>query len=107
MKNLATTALVSTNIVKSIVESIVDTLFDSGMEKVVNDTSSSLDGKDKVFLNGEWVGVCEDSLFFAAELRRKRRRKELTYQVIPIHFIDFIAFEFLHFEILYVRLLVH
>lgn len=81
VKNLATTALVSTNIVKSVVESIVDTLFDSGMEKVVNDTSSSLDGKDKVFLNGEWVGVCEDSLFFAAELRRKRRRKELPYQV--------------------------
>ncbi|MBA0789929.1 hypothetical protein Gohar_014608 [Gossypium harknessii] len=81
VKNLATTALVSTNIVKSVVESIVDTLFDSGMEKVVNDTSSSLDGKDKVFLNGEWVGVCEDSLFFAAELRRKRRRKELPNQV--------------------------
>ncbi|KAK8343799.1 hypothetical protein V6Z11_A07G038200 [Gossypium hirsutum] len=81
VKNLATTALVSTNIVKSVVESIVDTLFDSGMEKVVNDTSSSLDGKDKVFLNGEWVGVCEDSLFFAAELRRKRRRRELPYQV--------------------------
>ncbi|KAE8718911.1 DNA-directed RNA polymerase D subunit 2b [Hibiscus syriacus] len=77
VKNLATTALVSTNIV----ESIVEKLFDSGMEKVVNDTSRSLDGKDKVFLNGEWVGVCEDSLSFAAELRRKRRRKELSFQV--------------------------
>ncbi|KAL4302856.1 hypothetical protein GQ457_10G002960 [Hibiscus cannabinus] len=77
VKNLATTALVSTNIV----ESIVEKLFDSGMEKVVNDTSSSLDGKDKVFLNGEWVGVCENSLSFAAEIRRKRRRKELPYQV--------------------------
>ncbi|KAK8559872.1 hypothetical protein V6N13_016605 [Hibiscus sabdariffa] len=77
VKNLATTALVSRNVV----ESIVDKLFDSGMEKVVNDTSSSLDGKDKVFLNGEWVGVCEDSLSFVAELRRNRRRKELPYQV--------------------------
>ncbi|GMI89262.1 OVEREXPRESSOR OF CATIONIC PEROXIDASE 1, DEFECTIVE IN MERISTEM SILENCING 2 [Hibiscus trionum] len=77
VKNLSTTALVSTNIV----ESIVEKLFDSGMEKVVNDTSSSLDGKDKVFLNGEWVGVCENSFSFAAEFRRKRRRKELPHQV--------------------------
>ncbi|XP_022729296.1 DNA-directed RNA polymerases IV and V subunit 2-like isoform X1 [Durio zibethinus] len=77
VKNLATTALVSTNIV----ESIVDKLFDSGMEEVVNDTSSSLDGKDKVFLNGEWIGVCEDSLSFVAEVRRKRRAKKLPQQV--------------------------
>ncbi|OMO90703.1 hypothetical protein COLO4_18947 [Corchorus olitorius] len=77
VKNLATTGLVSTNIV----ESIVDKLFDSGMEKLVNDTSSSLDGKFKIFLNGEWVGVCEDSLSFAAEVRRKRRMTELPHQV--------------------------
>ncbi|OMO75680.1 hypothetical protein CCACVL1_16103 [Corchorus capsularis] len=77
VKNLATTGLVSTYIV----ESIVDKLFDSGMEKLVNDTSSSLDGKDKIFLNGEWVGVCEDSLSFAAEVRRKRRMTELPHQV--------------------------
>ncbi|OMO69360.1 hypothetical protein COLO4_29107 [Corchorus olitorius] len=77
VKNLATTGLVSTNIV----ESIVDKLFDSGMEELVNDTSSSLDGKDKIFLNGEWVGVCEDSLSFAAEVRRKRRMTELPHQV--------------------------
>ncbi|EOY29337.1 DNA-directed RNA polymerase isoform 2 [Theobroma cacao] len=77
VKNLATTGLVSTNIM----ESIVDKLFDSGMEELVNDTCSSLDGKDKVFLNGEWVGVCEDSLSFAAEVRRKRRSKEFPHQV--------------------------
>ncbi|OMO57303.1 hypothetical protein COLO4_35449 [Corchorus olitorius] len=77
VKNLATTGLVSTNIV----ESIIDKLFDSGMEKLVNDTSSSLDGKDKIFLNGEWVGICEDSLSFAAEVRRKRRMTELPHQV--------------------------
>ncbi|KAE8689903.1 DNA-directed RNA polymerase D subunit 2b [Hibiscus syriacus] len=76
VKNLATTALVSTNVV----EPIVDKLFGSGMEKVDSDTSSSVDGKDKVFLNGEWVGVCEDSLSFATELRRNRRRKELPFQ---------------------------
>ena len=68
-------------------EPIVGKLFDSRMEEVVDDTSSSLDGKDKVFLNGEWIGVCEDSLSFAAEVRRKRRRKELPYQVVPILFL--------------------
>ena len=88
MKNLATTALVSTNIV----EPIVDELFDSRMEEVVDDTSSSLNEKDKVFLNGEWVGVCEDSLLFAADVRRKRRKKELPYQVVPILFLRLHSF---------------
>ena len=54
-KNLAVTGVVSTNIS----ESLVDELFDSGMEKLVDDTYTKLDGKHKVFLNREWVGVCE------------------------------------------------
>ncbi|KAJ6749224.1 DNA-DIRECTED RNA polymerase I SUBUNIT 2 [Salix purpurea] len=54
-KKLAVTGVVSTNIS----ESLVDELFNSGMEKLVDDTYTKLDGKHKVFLNGEWVGVCE------------------------------------------------
>ncbi|KAL5770622.1 hypothetical protein ACOSP7_014776 [Xanthoceras sorbifolium] len=77
VKNLAVTGLVSTNIL----EPIVDQLSDCGMEKLVDDTSSSLEGKHKIFINGDWVGVCEDSLLFVAELRYKRRRKELPHQV--------------------------
>ncbi|GAV84304.1 RNA_pol_Rpb2_6 domain-containing protein/RNA_pol_Rpb2_7 domain-containing protein/RNA_pol_Rpb2_2 domain-containing protein/RNA_pol_Rpb2_1 domain-containing protein/RNA_pol_Rpb2_3 domain-containing protein/RNA_pol_Rpb2_4 domain-containing protein/RNA_pol_Rpb2_5 domain-containing protein [Cephalotus follicularis] len=77
VKNLAITGLVSTNIL----EPITDKLFDCGIEQLVDDTSSSLHGKDKVFLNGDWVGVCEDSLSFVAELRRMRRRKELPHQL--------------------------
>ncbi|KAJ8751808.1 hypothetical protein K2173_025998 [Erythroxylum novogranatense] len=77
VKNLAVTGLVSTNIS----EPIVDRLFDFGMEKLLDDTCSRLGRKDKVFLNGEWVGVCENSLMFASELRRMRRRKELPHQV--------------------------
>ncbi|KAK9290364.1 hypothetical protein L1049_008533 [Liquidambar formosana] len=77
VKNLAITGLVSTNVL----EPLVDKLLDCGMEELVNDTSALLCGKDKVFLDGDWVGVCEDSLSLVAELRRRRRRKELPHQV--------------------------
>ncbi|GLU01242.1 hypothetical protein SLE2022_185550 [Rubroshorea leprosula] len=77
VKNLAITGLVSTDTL----EPFVDTLFDCGMEKLVDDATTSLNRKCKVFLNGEWVGVCEDSLSFTAELRRKRRKKQFPHQV--------------------------
>jgi hypothetical protein len=31
------------------------------MEELVDDTTTVLGKKDKVFLNGDWVGVCSDS----------------------------------------------
>ncbi|XP_027355281.1 DNA-directed RNA polymerases IV and V subunit 2 [Abrus precatorius] len=77
VKNLAVTGLVSTDIS----ESIMPQLFDCGMEELVDDTSTYLGNKDKVFLNGDWVGVCPDSSSFVAELRSKRRRNELPHQV--------------------------
>ncbi|KAL6985162.1 DNA-directed RNA polymerases IV and V subunit 2 [Sarracenia purpurea var. burkii] len=77
VKNLAITGLVSTNAQ----EHFIDELLDCGMEKLVDDTSTLLSGKDKVFLDGNWVGVCEDSVSFVAELRRKRRRMEVPHQV--------------------------
>ncbi|KAF4348957.1 hypothetical protein CsatB_008552 [Cannabis sativa] len=77
VKNLGTTGLVSLEVA----ESLVSKLCDSGMEKLVNDTSTPLDGKDKVFLNGDWVGVCVDSLAFVWRLRKMRRRKELPREV--------------------------
>ncbi|KAA8515253.1 hypothetical protein F0562_018517 [Nyssa sinensis] len=77
VKNLAITGLVSTNVL----ESLVDELFDCGMEKLVDDTSTLLRGKVKVFLDGDWVGICEDSISFVAELRSKRRRQEVPHQV--------------------------
>lgn len=63
------------------VEPLISQFCHSGMEKLVDDTSTPLHGKDKVFLNGNWVGVCADSLTFVTELRRKRRRKQLPNQV--------------------------
>ncbi|XP_061365275.1 DNA-directed RNA polymerases IV and V subunit 2-like [Gastrolobium bilobum] len=77
VKNLAVTGLVSTNITGS----VLPQLFDCGMEELVEDTSTCLGNKDKVFLNGDWVGVCSDSISFVAELRSKRRRNELPHQV--------------------------
>lgn len=77
VKNLAVTGLVSSKTV----ENILPQLFDCGMEELVDDTSTNLSGKYKVFLNGDWVGVCADSSSFVAELRNKRRRNELPSQV--------------------------
>lgn len=89
VKNLATTGLVSTNVL----ESLIPQLLTCGMEKLVDDTFTSLRGKDKVFLNGDWVGVCEDSLSFVLELRRMRRRKKLPHQVFSCS-IPLISFKF-------------
>ncbi|KAJ4826469.1 hypothetical protein Tsubulata_019438 [Turnera subulata] len=77
VKNLAITGLVSTDLS----EPVVEKLFECGMDKVVDDVRTKLGGKDKVFLNGLWVGVCNDSCPFVAELRHMRRTKELPHQV--------------------------
>ncbi|XP_019167919.1 PREDICTED: DNA-directed RNA polymerases IV and V subunit 2 [Ipomoea nil] len=77
VKNLASLGLVSTNIL----ESFLDKLFDCGMEKLVDDTSTILHQKHKIFLDGDWVGVCGDSGLFVLKLRRMRRRGEVPYQV--------------------------
>lgn len=77
VKNLASMGLVSTIILKPFLE----TLFRCGMQKLVDDCATSLHGKQKVLLDGEWVGVCEDSALFVSKLRRKRRRNEVPHQV--------------------------
>lgn len=77
IKNLAGTALVST----TVREQLSDILLACGMEKLVNDTSTSLSGLDKVFVDGDWVGICKNSASFVAEFRRRRRRKEVPHQV--------------------------
>jgi DNA-directed RNA polymerase-4/5 subunit 2 len=77
VKNLSVTGVVSTNVT----ESILPQLFECGMEELVDDTTTVLGRKDKVFLNGDWVGVCSDSTSFVAELRNRRRKNELPHQV--------------------------
>lgn len=82
MKNLASMGLVSTTVLMPLLE----TLFRCGMQKLVDDCATSLHGKQKVLLDGDWVGVCEDSALFVSKLRRKRRRNEVPHQVGYDHF---------------------
>ncbi|CAH9063796.1 unnamed protein product [Cuscuta epithymum] len=77
VKNLASLGLVSTTILGP----FLDKLFGCGMEPVVDDTSTILQRKHKIFLDGDWVGVCEDSVYFVLKVRRMRRRGEVPVQV--------------------------
>ncbi|XP_042048531.1 DNA-directed RNA polymerases IV and V subunit 2-like isoform X1 [Salvia splendens] len=79
VKNLASLGLVSTKILE--LESILKRFHECGMENLVDDGSCLLDGKHKVFLDGDWVGVCKDSSSFVAKLRRKRRKMEIPDQI--------------------------
>ncbi|OVA01980.1 DNA-directed RNA polymerase [Macleaya cordata] len=78
VKNMAITGLVSTNLM----EPLMDKLLGCGMEELVDEPSSaSWKGKDKVFLNGDWVGVCNDSSSLVADLKSTRRSKGIPPQV--------------------------
>lgn len=77
VKNFSSTGLVSTNVPVN----LFDVLIKSGMKELVDDISTSLGGKHKVFVNGDWVGICDDAASLVADIRSKRRRKEIPYQV--------------------------
>ncbi|XP_047307059.1 DNA-directed RNA polymerases IV and V subunit 2-like [Impatiens glandulifera] len=77
VKNLAITGLVSTNMT----EPLERMLYDCGLEKLILETSITLSGKYKVFLNGNWVGVCKDSVSFTENVRSRRRVNEALHQV--------------------------
>ncbi|XP_073306996.1 DNA-directed RNA polymerases IV and V subunit 2-like [Primulina huaijiensis] len=79
VKNLASLGLVSTNVLEK--DGLLRKLRQCGMENLVDDTSTSLKGKQKVLLDGDWVGVVENSAPFVVKLRRKRRRMEVPHQV--------------------------
>lgn len=63
---------------------ILGKLYACGMKKLLDESSEILSGKHKVFLNGEWVGVCDDSITLVTALRNKRRRGKLPHQVLFI-----------------------
>ncbi|KVI09777.1 DNA-directed RNA polymerase, subunit 2 [Cynara cardunculus var. scolymus] len=77
VKNFSSTGLVSTNVP----ENLFDVLIKCGMKELVDDISTSLGGKHKVFVNGDWVGICDDAASLVDVIRSKRRRKEIPYQV--------------------------
>lgn len=72
--------IVSTNVVEH--EGLLRKFIECGMEKLSDDSSNLLDRKQKVFLDGDWIGTCKDSSSFVAKLRRKRRRMDIPFQVI-------------------------
>ncbi|KAK9061257.1 hypothetical protein SSX86_018437 [Deinandra increscens subsp. villosa] len=77
VKNLASTGVVSVNIQVN----LLDILMRSGMEELADDNSISLGKKHKIFVNGDWVGVCDNAASLVDDLRSKRRKKEVHYQV--------------------------
>ncbi|CDP07172.1 unnamed protein product [Coffea canephora] len=77
VKNLASLGLVST----TVLESLLDKLLDCGLKLLLDDTSSSTHEEHKIFLDGDWIGTCKDSALFVAELKNKRRSKEIPQQV--------------------------
>lgn len=78
MKNLAVTALVSSRSD----EPILDKLVSCGMEKLDQISVTLLSNVDKVFLNGDWIGVCSDSKSFVTSLRHMRRSQQIDSQVL-------------------------
>ncbi|KAL8193189.1 hypothetical protein R6Q57_027093 [Mikania cordata] len=84
VKNLASTCIVSINIQVN----LLDMLIKSGMEELVDDNSISFGEKHKVFVNGDWVGICDDAASLVDDFRSKRRRKEVHYQVVEIKLDD-------------------
>ncbi|ONK73942.1 uncharacterized protein A4U43_C03F1170 [Asparagus officinalis] len=77
VKNLSVTALVSS----SINEPVLDKLVSCGMEKLDQISVSSLSKTYKIFLNGDWIGVCSDSRLFVLNFRQMRRAQEINSQV--------------------------
>ncbi|KAL5720416.1 DNA-directed RNA polymerase [Ranunculus cassubicifolius] len=72
VKNLAVTGLVSTNVMPPSLSKLIE----CGMETLGDNPSSlSLKDKDRIFLNGERIGVCRDAGLFVSALRHKRRSK--------------------------------
>ncbi|KAJ1704557.1 hypothetical protein LUZ63_004336 [Rhynchospora breviuscula] len=77
VKNLAVTALLSTKITSPMEEHLVSI----GMIKLDTISLSDVNKSDKVFLNGQWVGVCSDPAEFVSKLRLMRRSKIINPQV--------------------------
>ena len=79
MKNLAVTAMVS-SVVKE--PPLIDTFVDCGMMKLdENITLQDISGKDRIFLNGNLLGVCADPGEFISRFRSLRRSKQIEPQV--------------------------
>jgi DNA-directed RNA polymerase IV and V subunit 2 len=77
VKNLAVTAIVSSLVGKP----SIDTFVSCGMKKLDEIPLQEICGKDKIFLNGNLLGVCADPGEFVLCLRNMRRSMEIDSQV--------------------------
>ncbi|TVU42988.1 hypothetical protein EJB05_09417, partial [Eragrostis curvula] len=77
VKNLAVTAMVSTLVRKP----LIDIFVSCGMKKMDELTVQEIGGKDKIFLNGNLLGVCTDPCEFVLRLRSMRRTAQIHSQV--------------------------
>lgn len=77
VKNLAVTAMISSLVRKP----LVDTFLSCGMKELEEIPVHEISGKDKIFLNGNLLGVCEDPGEFVLRLRSMRRSMQIDSQV--------------------------
>lgn len=77
VKNLAVTAIVSSKTTSPMEEHLVSI----GMVKLDSISLTDVNKKEKVFLNGDWIGVCSDSADFVSKFRSMRRSKIINPQV--------------------------
>jgi DNA-directed RNA polymerase beta subunit len=77
VKNLAVSALVS-SVMK---EPLLDLFVSCGMKKLDEGLVQELGGKDKIFLNGNLIGLCAYPGEFVMHLRNMRRSKQIDPQV--------------------------
>ncbi|KAL6658948.1 hypothetical protein ACP70R_002988 [Stipagrostis hirtigluma subsp. patula] len=77
VKNLAVTAMISSVVRKP----LIGTFVSCGMEKLDEIPLQEICGKDRVFLNGNLLGVCAEPGEFVLHLRSMRRSKQIDSQV--------------------------
>ncbi|KAJ1267478.1 hypothetical protein BS78_07G059400 [Paspalum vaginatum] len=77
VKNLAVTAMVSSVVGKP----SIDKLVSCGMKKLDDIPLQDSSGKDRIFLNGELLGVCADPAELVSHLKSLRRSKLIDQQV--------------------------
>jgi DNA-directed RNA polymerase beta subunit len=77
VKNLAVSAVVS-SVMR---ESLLDLFVSCGMKKLDEVLLQELGGKDKIFLNGNLVGMSAYPGEFVTHLRNMRRSKQIDPQV--------------------------
>ncbi|CAA3024170.1 DNA-directed RNA polymerases IV and V subunit 2 [Olea europaea subsp. europaea] len=91
VKNLSTLGLVSTCILEQ--DRIVDKWYECGLETLLDDTSTALNKKDKVFVGGDWVGMCTDSTSLVAKLDTNVAKWKCHIRLSFTHLIFIVALE--------------